>query len=221
MTSSEKISVYSLADLKNTSDDAIPNYLNSLKFRQSHTLVDTRLALGYSAFAISAACFAWDYKLGWDATKNYTAVAVGLYMVVNAALTLWVTFWEKSIVYQGTSPSGEKISISTTTKKNVPIYNVHVRTTTSDGKKIETSFEQPFSQWFNAEGLFIARPFQQMFATSAPVIGKFDAANFKTDSHKLAEMSPDVLDALMGDHKETSASTTATETKRKTRSRKA
>jgi hypothetical protein len=97
------------ADLKNTSDDAIPNYLNSLKFRQSHTLVDTRLALGYSAFAISAACFAWDYKLGWDATKNYTAVAVGLYMVVNAALTLWVTFWEKSIVYQGTSPSGEKV----------------------------------------------------------------------------------------------------------------
>ncbi len=36
-------------DLKNTSDDAIPNYLNSLKIKQSHYLTDVRLALGYSA----------------------------------------------------------------------------------------------------------------------------------------------------------------------------
>merc|ERR1711939_65250 len=53
--SQEKISVHSLADLKNTSDDAIPAYLNSLSFKQSHTLTDTRLALGYSAFLICAA----------------------------------------------------------------------------------------------------------------------------------------------------------------------
>jgi signal peptidase complex subunit 2 len=109
MSGSERISVYNLSDLKNTSDDAIPNYLNSLKFRQSHTLVDTRLALGYSAFAVSAACFAWDYKLGWDATKQYTAMAVGVYILLNTALTLWVTLREKSIVYEGTSPAGEKV----------------------------------------------------------------------------------------------------------------
>lgn len=96
-------------DLKNTSDDAIPNYLNSLKFKQSHTLTDVRLTLGYSAFAISAACFFWDYKLGFDSTKYYTAAAVALYAILNGALTLWSFFVEKNIVYVGTAPSGEKV----------------------------------------------------------------------------------------------------------------
>lgn len=99
-------------DLKNTSDDAIPNYLSSLKFTQSHTLTDTRLALGYSAFVISAACFLWDYQLGFDATKQYTAVAVVLYAILNMALTAWIMLREKSIVYQGTSPDGEKVHVS-------------------------------------------------------------------------------------------------------------
>lgn len=96
-------------DLKNTSDDAIPNYLNSLKFRQSHTLTDVRLALGYSAFGIAAACFLWDYKLGFENTKHFTAAAVAVYTLVNTALTLWITFREKGVIYEGTSPSGEKV----------------------------------------------------------------------------------------------------------------
>jgi len=97
------------ADLKNTSDDAIPNYLNSLKFEQSHYLTDVRLALGYSAFLVAGACFLWDYKFGFDATKYYTAAAVAVYMVLNGALTMWIWGREKSIVYVGTAPSGETV----------------------------------------------------------------------------------------------------------------
>lgn len=96
-------------DLKNTSDDAIPNYLNSLKFKQSHYLTDVRLALGYTAFLIAGACFAWDYKFGFDGTKYYTAAAVGLYAVLNSALTLWIWLMEKGVVYVGTSPGGETV----------------------------------------------------------------------------------------------------------------
>lgn len=133
MTSQERVTVHNLAgklsgclfsspdqtttnkhaprtDLKNTSDDAIPNYLNSLKFQQDYRLVDTRLALGYSAFAIAAACFVWDYKLGFEGTKWYTAAAVVLYSILNGALTLWITFVEKGTVYQGTAPDGTKVS---------------------------------------------------------------------------------------------------------------
>lgn len=107
--SKEKITVYNLADLKNTSDDAIPNYLNSLKFTQSHTLTDVRLALGYSAFLIAAACFLWDYKLGFESTKYYTAAAVGVYSLLNTALTLWIWLMEKGTIYVGTAPSGETV----------------------------------------------------------------------------------------------------------------
>lgn len=107
--SKEKITVYNLADLKNTSDDAIPNYLNSLKFTQSHTLTDVRLSLGYGAFFIAAACFLWDYKLGFESTKYYTAAAVTVYSLLNTALTLWIWLKEKGIVYVGTSPNGETV----------------------------------------------------------------------------------------------------------------
>jgi signal peptidase complex subunit 2 len=137
MSTQEKISVYNLAgkspfqaplppnpelcrqghltqrsttDLKNTSDDAIPNYLNSLKIKQSHTLTDVRLALGYGAFALAAVCFLWDHKLGFDATKYYTAAAVAVYTLLNGALTGWIMFVEKGIVYTGTAPSGETVS---------------------------------------------------------------------------------------------------------------
>lgn len=68
-----------------------------------------RLALGYSALAIAAACFAWDYKFGFESTKIYTAVAVALYTVLNSALTLWIWTREKGTVYVGTAPSGETV----------------------------------------------------------------------------------------------------------------
>lgn len=97
------------SDLKNTSDDAIPNYLNSLKFTQSHKLTDVRLALGYSAFALAGACFLWDYKLGFESTKYLTAAAVVIYTLLNGALTLWIWRMEKGTVYVGRAPSGETV----------------------------------------------------------------------------------------------------------------
>lgn len=103
--------MYNLADLKNTSDDAIPNYLNSLNFTQSHALTDVRLALGYSAFFLAAACFLWDYKLGFESTKYYTAAAVAIYTTLNSALTLWIWLKEKGIVYVGTAPDGETVCL--------------------------------------------------------------------------------------------------------------
>lgn len=136
MASQEKVTVYNVAgaqeptyttsllqaathanrqaatDLKNTSDDTIPVYLNSLKFRQSHRLTDVRLALGYSALILAAACFGWDYKLGFDNTKYYTAAAVVIYGCLNSALTLWIWKKEKGVVYVGTAPSGETVSIA-------------------------------------------------------------------------------------------------------------
>lgn len=99
-----------MSDLKNTSDDALPNYLNSLKFKQSHFLTDVRLALGYGAFAIAAACFGWDYKFGFENTKYYTAAAVAIYTLLNGFLTFWTSTVEKGTVYQGTAPSGERVS---------------------------------------------------------------------------------------------------------------
>ncbi|KAI0543183.1 microsomal signal peptidase 25 kDa subunit-domain-containing protein [Xylaria digitata] len=174
MASQERITVHNLADLKNTSDDAIPNYLNSLKFTQDHSLIDTRLALGYSAFAIAAACFLWDYKLGFESTKWFTAAAVALYSVVNGALTLWITYVEKGTVYQGKAADGTKISVSTSTKKNEPTYYVVVDVTPKRGPSTKLEFARSFTEWFDVQGHFVALPFQTMLATTVPLIAKAD-----------------------------------------------
>ena len=89
------------ADLKNTTDDALPNYLTSLRFTQSHFLTDVRLALGYAAVSIAAVTFYADYKLGWDATKTATLWAVIAYFIINSALTAWIWGVEKGKVFVG------------------------------------------------------------------------------------------------------------------------
>ncbi|CAK7270285.1 hypothetical protein SEPCBS57363_004026 [Sporothrix epigloea] len=174
--SQEKISVYNLADLKNTSDDAIPNYLNSLKFTQSHRLTDVRLAIGYSALAVAVACFLWDRKLGFDDTKYYSAVAVLVYFVLNVALSLWSRNVEGATVYVGTSPSKETVSIATSAEKYTPIYNVEITITSPNAKTApqKVALSRPFSEWFDSAGTFVAAPFQTMFATAVPAIGQAD-----------------------------------------------
>ncbi|ROT35593.1 microsomal signal peptidase 25 kDa subunit [Sodiomyces alkalinus F11] len=201
MSSQERITVYNQADLKHTSDDAIANYLNSLRFTQSHTLTDVRLGLGYSAFLIAAACFAWDYKFGFFATKPYTAAAVVLYTLLQGALTLWVWLVEKGVVYEGISPDGEKISITTSTTKNVPVYNLTITITPKSGPPVTLNISRPFNQWFDSQGHFVAVPFQEMFASNVSAIGKLDAKRVKTPSASMAPAaggySTEMLDAVL------------------------
>ncbi|RYP25157.1 hypothetical protein DL765_000038 [Monosporascus sp. GIB2] len=243
MASQERITVHNLAGkfsppspspvsvthLKNTSDDAIPNYLNSLKFRQDHRLVDTRLALGYGAFAVAGACFLWDYKFGFEATKWLTAGAVALYSLLNGLLTYWIAYVEAGTVYQGTAPDGSKISIATFTKKNVPVYDVKITLTPPASKekgngakeeKKTIELARSFTEWFDVQGHFIAPPFQTMLATSVPVIGKADPKRaVVADDSAFMNADAATLDALLASSSEaTGADATAG---KKTKRRKA
>lgn len=106
-----KISPYDLPTLKNTTDDALQNYLSSISFKQSHFLTDVRLAIGYIAVLIGAATFLADYKLGWNATKDWTAVAVVVYFGLNGAFTYWMWAVERGVVFEG-SRQGKKVGCS-------------------------------------------------------------------------------------------------------------
>jgi hypothetical protein len=101
-----------IPDLKNTTDDALPNYLTSLKFKQSHTQTDIRLFLGYSAVAIAGTLFYFDWKQGWDATKAYTAPAVIAYFIINGIFSYWIWAVEKGVVFAGVGKTG-KVSFQT------------------------------------------------------------------------------------------------------------
>ncbi|MCJ1300798.1 hypothetical protein MMC08_003597 [Hypocenomyce scalaris] len=173
---SPKIAVYSLPDLKNTTDDALPNYLTSLKFKQSHLLTDVRLALGYAAVIISAITFYFDYKLGWEATKGYTLWAVIAYFVLNSTLTYWIWGVERGTVFVG-KRNGTQVSISSSVTKHIPTYKLTVRYL--DSSKPTNAWQTldisaPFTKWFSADGYFVAKPFQDWLAAEAPPIGEAD-----------------------------------------------
>ncbi|KAJ4295670.1 hypothetical protein N0V88_004372 [Collariella sp. IMI 366227] len=200
MASQEKITVYNLADLKNTTDDAIPNYLNSLRFHQSHRLTDVRLALGYSAFFLAGACFLWDYKFGFELTKTYTAIAVAFYTLLNTALTVWLLYVERGTVYVGTAPGGETVKISTQTRKNVPNYEVTIELSKKGGKKETVKFSRAFTEWFDQAGHFVAAPFQSVLATAVPVIGRADpkrvAQAKRGEEPEAVTYTPEMLEML-------------------------
>ncbi|PNY29197.1 Signal peptidase complex subunit SPC2 [Tolypocladium capitatum] len=221
MASSEKVSLYNLADLKNTSDDAIPNYLNSLKFRQSTFLTDVRLALGYGAFAVGAACFLWDYKLGFESTKQYTAIAVALYTLLNGALTYWLSEVEKGIVYQGAAPSGEKITISSSTQKNDPTYRLSVVVEPKGAEPEVIEVAKPFITFFDETGRFVAAPFQEALASSVPTIGRADPKRVKLASQALLEENPGLLDAVLAANAEGSSTAAEAAEKKDGKRRKA
>ncbi|KAF2187088.1 hypothetical protein K469DRAFT_571407 [Zopfia rhizophila CBS 207.26] len=179
MSATTKIAVHSLSDLKNTTDDVLPNYLHSLKFKQIHSQTDIRLILGYSAVAIAGALFYFDWKLGWDVTKPYTAPAVVAYFILNSAFTYWIWFVEKGAVYEGEGKTG-KIRVCSSTKKHIPIYECDVTFTPSPASSNPSQtihIRAPFTRWFTSDGYFIAKPFQQWLASEVPVVGAADPNN--------------------------------------------
>ncbi|KAK0654386.1 Signal peptidase complex subunit SPC2 [Lasiodiplodia hormozganensis] len=182
MPEQQKIAVYSIPDLKNTTDDALPNYLNSLKFRQSHGLTDVRLALGYTAVIIAGALFYFDFKFGWDATKAYTGPAVVAYFVLNSAFMYWMYFVEKGMVYSG-EKDGVKLEIASRVEKSIPIYHLTVRFASGDKKNAKKTLWQeihisaPFTRWFTSDGYFATKPFQQFIASEIPIVGHADPNN--------------------------------------------
>jgi signal peptidase complex subunit 2 len=52
-----------------------------------------------------------------------------------------------------------------------------VTTTSKHGQVKEQKFERSFTEWFDAAGHFVAKPFQQMFASNVEIIGKSDTKN--------------------------------------------
>jgi hypothetical protein len=197
-----KISPYSLNDLKNTTDDALGNYLRGLSFKQDNAKLDVRLAVGYTAVVIAAVIFAADYKLGWEATKGWTAVAVVAYTLLNGFFTYWMWGVEKGLVFEG-AREGKKvcllplhspfsivvragsllyfvleISLASKTKKHDPTYYLTVTTSSSSSSpSASRQIKCPFTTWFTADGYFVAQPFQQWLASSIPAIGEADVKN--------------------------------------------
>lgn len=89
-------------------------------------------------------------------------------------------------------------------KKYDPTYNLTVKTPNKT-----LTFSRPFASWFDEQGRFVALPFQQMLASSVPLIGTADPQRLASSEGKeggaggveasgaLEGASPEVLDAIL------------------------
>jgi signal peptidase complex subunit 2 len=93
-----------------------------------------------------------------------------------------------------------QVSITTSTKKNVPVYNVQLTITPKSGGKSETiELSRPFNEWFDSVGHFIALPFQTVFASSVPLIAKVDPKRAQTAAAAASDSAFTNVDAAMLD----------------------
>ncbi|KAK4545691.1 hypothetical protein LTR36_002645 [Oleoguttula mirabilis] len=213
-----KISPHSLNDLKNTTDDALANYLRGLQFRQDNTKLDVRLAIGYASVVIAAVTFTADYKLGWEATKGWTAVAVVAYALLNGAFTYWTWGVEKGCVFDGVK-EGRKISVASKTNKHEPTYYLTV--TDSGSAASARQIQAPFTTWFTADGYFVAKPFQQWLASSVEAIGAADVKNAsRAETEEATAPGPEEIETVAQSTGSAQASGTESKSKSSKRSKR-
>lgn len=104
-----------------------------LGYKESHKLVDTRLALGYLSAALAAGTFYIEKHYTFKEGFNYTAILVALYFFVVGLTILHSKFVEKNIIYRGSNKEGQFLEIRGKFNKNEPVYDLTI-TKKKDGK---------------------------------------------------------------------------------------
>ena len=67
-----------------------------------------------------------------------------------------------------------QVSIASNVKKHTPLYYITVQQKNSTGDKEPLKLSASFTRWFDQDGSFVAKPFQQWLATEVPAIGAAD-----------------------------------------------
>ena len=75
-----------------------------------------------------------------------------------------------------------QLSIASSVTKHTPVYNLTVRYETSSKEQKTLELSSPFTRWFDADGTFVAKPFQQWLASEIPIIGEVDPQNKPKES---------------------------------------
>jgi len=176
-TTSPKVPVYSVSDLKNTTDDALMPYLTTLpepyKFTINNSNSNVRLILGYSAVTIAGTAFYMERKLGWEVTQPWMLSVVLIYFTLNLALTIWIWAVEAGQIFEGTREGGEKLKIRSSSKRNSPIYSLRILHISSDGKVLqEKKAEAAFTRWFSGDGFFHPGSFRHWLDSEIDILGR-------------------------------------------------
>lgn len=148
------------------------------RFTPSHSATYTRIGLGYSAVAIAGYIFYLDYVLKQEFadTKTLTLYAVVAYFVLNSALTLWIWFGERGIVFAGSRAESKKTTLNLKICSNLPhrkyspVYRLAV-SWRGAGPSEAKELEAPFTMFFTSDGYFAPAEFEAWLRQEIPLIG--------------------------------------------------
>lgn len=145
---SKPINVYSIPELRQTLDEALPGIFMRHEFNQSFRLIDTKLVIGYGIAVVAAASFLLDKKFEFEQVLVYQKILVGSYMVFSTLYWYFTKFVQKGITYEGIDKKGTSIAVKTSFENNEPLYQVTF--VTQDAFELKTAL--PVNKVFNEYG---------------------------------------------------------------------
>lgn len=104
--------------------------------------------------------------------------------------------------------TGQILVATNSTTKNGPTYMLKITITGGNGetaKKRVIEISRSYTEWFNEKGFLVPTPFQELLASSIPVVGKADPKRVKTASQKMLDDNPDLLEAVLAASSEAQA----------------
>ncbi|GME73779.1 unnamed protein product [Ambrosiozyma monospora] len=148
---SKQVNLNSVVQLRNECDEHLSPVFTKLGYKETFTLTDLKLAVGYLSVLAAGLLFQLDKKFKNDFNNKeyvfYTTIAVAVGAGFHLAFLFVNTFVSKNIKFQGVKGK-KKLNVSTVTKsKTDPSYFVTVEL---DGKKVDQVV--PFNTVFNSNG---------------------------------------------------------------------
>lgn len=154
MSTAKPINVYSIPELNQTLDEALPSIFARLNYERSYALLDTKLYIGYSIAVVAGLSFFLDKKFERSEIILYQKLLVGAYVVLSLMFWYFTRFVEKGTVYTGKNrDTKEEIYVKTKFEKNEPLYLVELiqkKKGNSSRKDLKTKLE--VNKVFNESG---------------------------------------------------------------------
>ncbi|XP_065829587.1 signal peptidase complex subunit 2-like [Oscarella lobularis] len=155
-----KVDKWDGAKVKNALDDAAKKILTDMGCKESHSLMDIRLAICSLACVLSLFALAYDYLFPFPLSKYILAFCSLGYFFLMSILTLFTAFKERNYVYWGVqNPAGKDSSPRFWALRSILKRFDHEFTLVMEmqrgkgGQTFESEFTKSIGTWFDDEGI--------------------------------------------------------------------